>query len=117
MPTLQAGGGNAPKPAFGGFLGLLCGLGPEMLQNGPLEASWGHFAGWGPKCPKRPSGSFLGPLCGLGPEMLQNDLLEASWGHFAGWGPKCFKMTLSRPPGTTLRGPSEVSRFCGHPIV
>ena len=59
--TLLAGLPNAPKWPSGGLLGLLGGLGLEMLQNSSLEASWGYFAG-------------------LGPQMLQNGLLEASWG-------------------------------------
>ena len=50
-PTLRAGAGNASKRPSGGLLGPLCGLGPEMLQSGLLEASWPHFAGclqaWG----------------------------------------------------------------------
>ena len=33
-------------------MGPLGGLGSEMLQNDLLEASWAHFAGWGPKCSK-----------------------------------------------------------------
>ena len=48
---------NAPKRSSGGFPGALCGLRPEMLQNGSLEASWGHFLAWGPKCFK--SGTCL----------------------------------------------------------
>ena len=59
---------------------LLCGLGPQMLQNGLLEASWGYLAGWGLKCFKivlwRPPGATL-----------------------RGWGPKCFKTVFWRPPG------------------
>ena len=43
-PTLRAGPRNAPKRPSGGFLGPLCGLGPEMLQNSFPEASWAHFA-------------------------------------------------------------------------
>ena len=31
-----------------------------MLQNDPLEASWGHFAGWRLKCSKR--GVFANPI-------------------------------------------------------
>jgi hypothetical protein len=49
------------KTFSGGLLGILCGLGLEMLKNSHLEAFWGYFAG-------------------LGPQMLQNRLLEASWG-------------------------------------
>ena len=89
----------------GDLLGLLSGLGPEILENCPLEISWAHFPGWGKKCfetvlwrlpgltfragarnaSKLSSGSFLGSLSGLGPEMLQNYPLDAFWVHFPGY--------------------------------
>ena len=67
-------------------------LGPEMLQNGPLETSCAHFPAWCQKCfktvlwrppgltfragarnaSKRSPGDFLCTLSGLGPELLQN---------------------------------------------
>ena len=49
-PTFRAGARNASKQSSGGLLGSFSGLGPEMLQNCPLEASWAHFPGWGQKC-------------------------------------------------------------------
>ena len=42
----QAGARNASKLSSGGFLGSLSGLGPEMLQNYPLEAFWAHLPGY-----------------------------------------------------------------------
>ena len=78
--TWRAGARNASKWLSGGLLGLLCGLGPQMLQNGLLEASWGYLAGWGLKCFK-----------------------IALWRHpgatLRGWGPKCCKTVFWRPPG------------------
>ena len=43
--TFRPGAGNASKQAFGGLLGLLSGMAPEMLQNKPLDASSGYFPG------------------------------------------------------------------------
>ena len=47
----------------GGLLGPLCGLALQMLQNDPLEPSWGHFPRWRLKCSKttlwRPPGATL----------------------------------------------------------
>ena len=120
---LRPGLGNAAKWPCGGFLGLFCGLGLEMLQNGFLEASWAHSAAWAWQCSKIafwrlpgpilrpglgnaskwPSGSFLGLFCGLGLEMLQNGLLEASWAYSAAWAWKCFKMAFRRLPKPILR--------------
>ena len=48
--TFRAGARNALKLSSGSLLGSLSGLGPEMLQNYPLEASWAHFPSWVQKC-------------------------------------------------------------------
>jgi len=45
---------------------MLRGLGSEMPQNGFVEVSGAHFAGWAPKCSKQNYGGFLGPCSGLG---------------------------------------------------
>ena len=120
-PRLLPDCSQTTKRSPGDLLCPLSGLGPEMLQNSPLEASWAHFPGWGQKCfktvllrrpgltfragarnaSKRSPGDLLGPLSGLGPEMLQNGPLEPSWAHFPGWGQKCSKTVLWRLPGFT----------------
>ena len=122
-PILRPGLGNAAKWPSGGFLGLFCGLGLEMLQNNFLEASWAYSMAWVWKCskmafwrlpgpilrpglgnaPKWPSGSFLGPFCCLGLEMLQNGFLEASLAQSAAWACKCSKMAFWELPGLILR--------------
>ncbi len=114
-PTLRPGTRNTPKRPPGSFLGPLCGLGPEMLQNRLLEASWAHLRAGAGNASKRPSGGLLGPLCGLGPEMLQSGLLEASWPHFAGclqaWG-----LDFYRNLGCILSlGARFLSQFASYP--
>ena len=107
-------------------------LGPEMLQNGVLEASWGHFPRWAQKCfkivslrlpgdifragprnaPKWSPFGFLVAFSALGPEMLQNGVLEASWGHFPRWAQKCFKIVSLRLPGDIFRaGPRNAPKW------
>ena len=47
LPVLafRAGARNSSKQFSGGILGSLSGLGPEMLQNNSLKASWAHSPG------------------------------------------------------------------------
>ena len=122
-PTFRAGPRNAPKFSSGDLLGQLSGLGREMLQNCPLEASWAHFPGWAQKCsksalwtppgrtfwagtrnaPKLPSGDLLGQFSGLGREMLQNCPLDTSWAQVRGSAEKCSKTVFWKPHWPTFR--------------
>ncbi len=68
LDVLPRVGSKCCKTAFWRLPGPPPAWGPQMLQNGLLEASWTSSRVWTPNAAKRPSGGFLDILPRVGPK-------------------------------------------------
>jgi len=99
----RAGAKNYSKFQFSGLLGPFSRLEPEIVQNDPVQASWGHFPGWVRKCLKIIVFEPPEPISQAGANNDTKRTFSGLLGNFLGCALKMLQMSVFERPGAIFR--------------